>query len=94
MKAQGWYQDPFQVHELRWFSDGAPTSLVRDGGVEADDAPPAPAYAGPLVEVAAAVEAAAADGGDLLRAGTRPPRRPNYVQAAYDAATQAGWNFQ
>jgi hypothetical protein len=86
--AQGWYQDPFGVHEQRWFSDGAPTSLVRDGAVEADDAPPSPAYDGPLTEVAVS-----ADGDDMLRAGERPPAQPNYVRAAYDAATQAGWNF-
>jgi hypothetical protein len=30
MKAQGWYRDPYLVHEDRYFSDGQPTKLVRD----------------------------------------------------------------
>jgi hypothetical protein len=28
---QGWYQDPAGRHEYRWFSDGTPTDLIRDG---------------------------------------------------------------
>lgn len=48
MRAEGWYRDPYDRHEARWFSDGSPTSLVRDGGVEAHDAPPADAYSGQL----------------------------------------------
>jgi hypothetical protein len=39
--AEGWYRDPYGVHEHRWFSSGQPTKLVRDGGVEASDDPPA-----------------------------------------------------
>jgi hypothetical protein len=31
---QGWYQDPFGTHELRYYSAGRPTRLVRDGGHE------------------------------------------------------------
>ena len=34
MKAEGWYQDPYQMHEDRWYSDGTPTALVRDADVE------------------------------------------------------------
>jgi hypothetical protein len=34
VKAQGWYRDPYSVHEDRYFSDGQPTKLVRDGGSE------------------------------------------------------------
>ncbi|BEP16366.1 hypothetical protein acdb102_46770 [Acidothermaceae bacterium B102] len=49
MIPQGWYQDPFDLHELRWFSAGWPTDLVRDGGVEAHDAAPAKDYEGPLL---------------------------------------------
>jgi hypothetical protein len=47
-KAEGWYLDPFGRHEQRWFSDGRPTALVRDGDAEAQDAPPADAWDGPL----------------------------------------------
>lgn len=28
---EGWYEDPAERHEYRWFSDGVPTDLVRDG---------------------------------------------------------------
>jgi len=48
VKAQGWYRDPFHRHRARWFSDGRPTALVRDEGVESDDPPPSAGYSGPL----------------------------------------------
>jgi len=34
---EGWYTDPYGRHQARWFSDGKPTKLVRDGQVEAYD---------------------------------------------------------
>lgn len=34
MEAEGWYRDPYLVHEDRWFSAGQPTKLVRDAGIE------------------------------------------------------------
>jgi phospholipase C len=37
---QGWFQDPFGLHEARYFSAGRPTKLVRDGNVESYDEPP------------------------------------------------------
>jgi hypothetical protein len=40
MDAQGWYRDPYLVHEDRYFSAGQPTKLVRDGGNEDYDPPP------------------------------------------------------
>jgi hypothetical protein len=46
VNAEGWYVDPFGSHEARWFSDGAPTNLVRDNGVVARDEPPQPTYEG------------------------------------------------
>ena len=39
MTAVGWFQDPFGRHELRWYSQGVPTSLVRDGTSESHDRP-------------------------------------------------------
>jgi hypothetical protein len=51
VEAQGWYRDPYLVHEDRYFSAGQATKLVRDGGVEAYDPPPAAPYEGELVEV-------------------------------------------
>ena len=38
--AQNWCQDPFGQHQARWFSNGIPTALVRDDGVESQDPPP------------------------------------------------------
>lgn len=37
---EGWFTDPFGRHEARWMSDGVPTKLVSDGGVESYDDPP------------------------------------------------------
>lgn len=37
--AQGWHTDPSGRHELRWYSAGTPTSLVKDGAMEGHDAP-------------------------------------------------------
>lgn len=37
---QGWYRDPYAIHEDRYFSAGQPTKLVRDGGRESHDALP------------------------------------------------------
>ena len=47
MRAQGWWRDPFGRHDDRWFSDGRPTRLVRDQGIESYDEPP------PLIPVIA-----------------------------------------
>lgn len=53
MKAEGWYVDPYGTHDARWFSDGAPTALVRDDGVESRDPPPSAPYPGRLEPIAA-----------------------------------------
>jgi hypothetical protein len=49
MRAEGWYLDPYKLHTDRWFSDGHPTALVRDDGVESRDPPPPEAFQEPLV---------------------------------------------
>jgi len=49
--AEGWYLDPFGRHEHRWFSNGHPTALVRDGVIDGHDEPPALAWDGPLQEL-------------------------------------------
>jgi len=46
---QGWFVDPFGSHEQRWFSQGAPTALVRDGRTETQDPPPEGVVDGPLI---------------------------------------------
>ncbi len=75
---QGWHADPFGLHEMRYFSVGRPTKLVRDGRLESYDEPPADEPpldgAAPPVErtpasaaAATAGPVAAADGDDALR---------------------------
>ena len=66
MAAEGWYDDPFEVHEHRWFSDGRPTALVRDAHVESSDPPPVATYDGMLTE-AATFEPR--NGADMIRSG-------------------------
>ena len=65
MRAQGWYRDPYGLHGDRWFSDGRPTSLVRDQGIESHDESPQGEPSLPLEPVAEIEES---DGRDLLRA--------------------------
>jgi len=49
MEAEGWYVDPYGVHDARWFSSGQPTALVRDDGSEGHDDPPSPTFPGSLM---------------------------------------------
>ena len=65
MHAEGWYRDPYGLHGDRWFSDGRPTNLVRDEGIESRDEPPPGKPPLPLEPIA---EIDASDGRDLLRA--------------------------
>ena len=80
MEAEGWYQDPYGIHEDRWYSDGHPTVLVRDAGLEASDRPPqGKAPNGPLVRSIA--HEPGAGNTDLRRAddGTQ-----DYSERAFD----------
>jgi hypothetical protein len=65
VQAEGWYRDPYLVHEDRWYSAGQPTKLVRDGGIEAYDPPPAGPPKAALTELP---NSQPADGDDLRRA--------------------------
>jgi len=65
VKAQGWYRDPYRIHEDRYFSDGQPTKLVRDGGAEDYDPPP---LGQPVAELVEASSTQPNDGNDLRRA--------------------------
>ncbi len=49
--AQGWFVDPYGIHQHRWISMGKPTDLVRDGTVEATDEPPSRPPSLPFVPV-------------------------------------------
>lgn len=87
--AEGWYEDPFGLHQHRWFSAGRPTGLVRDGNVEAKDPAPSETFDGPLMAaVDSSVHAPAGD--DLRRVGDRmgDPYDPGKASdAAFDAST-------
>jgi len=66
-QAEGWYQDPYQIHEDRWMSAGRPTRLVRDGQTESYDEPPDLPLPDVLVPAGAAGREPAS-GSDLRRA--------------------------
>jgi hypothetical protein len=84
MSAQGWYRDPFGRHEDRWYSAGTPTSLVRDGGVEAADEPPPGEWPEPLVKAPGNVLEAPTDDAPV-RAPETPPS-PGYDRSVFVAA--------
>ena len=65
--AEGWYEDPFAVHQYRWFSAGTPTGLVKDGHTEGTDPPPDAEVTGPLVAEHSDPDVRT-DGSDLRRA--------------------------
>ena len=95
MKAEGWYRDPYGLHEERWFSDGTATSLVRDARVESKDPPPPHAPAsGELVRKE--VEPLSNGPDDLRRAddAEQGDRDPNYADAAFDnfGVVQSVWD--
>ena len=81
MKVEGWYRDPYRIHQDRWYSDGTPTALVRDGGAESKDPPPrrdAPEQ--PLVHPVA-------DGGDGRGdPGAGATSSTEYSERAWEAA--------
>lgn len=64
VSAEGWYVDPWGHFEARWFSDGTPSALVRNGSVEAHDPPPD----GPFEGEPQRLPEAAGSGQDLRRA--------------------------
>ncbi len=75
---EGWYADPYGRHERRWFSEGAPTQVVSDGGVTSNDPPPFLPCPTPIVTVP--------DSGGAL------PDRPDLPGlAADDPGVTAGW---
>jgi hypothetical protein len=87
MKAEGWYRDPYQVHEDRWYSVGEPTSLVRDDGVVDPDAPPPGRKRPPTQE---SEQASRPDGSDLRRADEAAAEDQTFDNAkAVDAALGA-----
>ncbi|MGA2836551.1 MAG: hypothetical protein ABSF84_08140 [Acidimicrobiales bacterium] len=84
MDAEGWYVDPFGVHEARWISQGSPTALVRDEGVESSDPPPDVPFTG---ELEPCPEPQTPDGDDLRRADDADSR-----QFDPDAEEDSAWD--
>jgi hypothetical protein len=85
--AQGWYRDPYGIHQDRWFSQGQPTKLVRDGRRERYD--PVPGQPLPEGDLVPAEQGAgeARDGADLRRAddvGSEPYDPAKARQAAFN----------
>lgn len=82
---QGWCTDPYARHEARWFSQGVPRGLVRDGRKESQDLPPqgSPTVASSKIDV----DTSSSFGSDLVRADdvTHSPYDPKEIkQAAFD----------
>jgi hypothetical protein len=102
LAAQGWYRDPYAIHQDRYFSDGQPTKLVRDGGVEAyDNPPPGPCPAVALIPSEAEAGDRGEAGGPGLRraddAGGDPPYSgADAARAAFDIfdAGPMAWAIQ
>jgi hypothetical protein len=85
--AEGWYRDPYGIHQDRWFSAGTPTSLVRDQGAEGHDDPPGYPPPGPPAEIP---ETNRFPGDDFRRAdeaeaNTGHGGRPEAFDEAFDA---------
>ncbi len=78
---EGWYTDPYEIHEARWFSAGKPTKLVRDGEDESYDAPPETPYKSQPVAIVATPE-------DAEPYEVYDDQRAN--RAAWDAFDQRG----
>jgi len=82
----GWFSDPYHEHECRYFSEGNPTKLVRDAGLESFDPPPDIPM--PESPVRAMSRAANPTGGgvDMRRADDAEREAPYDRRAAYRRA--------
>jgi hypothetical protein len=90
LAAQGWYRDPYGVHEDRYFSQGLPTKLVRDGGRESYDLPPDQPLPGADLIPAEQPGGEAADGSDVLRAD-QADHRYDHDKALTEAFSGTAW---
>jgi hypothetical protein len=86
--AEGWYRDPYAIHEDRWMSQGRPTKLVRDSGTESYDPPPDLPLPDVLVPVTSD-SGASADGSDLRRSDEASEEAPYSEKRARRAALDA-----
>ena len=86
-EAEGWYRDPYGIHQDRWFSAGNPTAPVRDHGVEGHDEPPGSPPPGPPAEIP---ETDPFTTDDLRRADEQEDTGGEYAQErAVDQASDA-----
>jgi len=86
----GWYRDPYQEHEDRYFSEGKPTKLVRDSGRESFDPPPERPWTGPPVPVTAPPVASPSSNGNRMRRADDAEREAPYDRrTAVEKATSA-----
>jgi len=89
---QGWHPDPFSLHEVRYFSVGNPTKLVRDGRVESYDEPtpdPVPAT-GPLTASLSNPSAASVSSPSAMTAGVLRQGGPELADATRVLPTGVG----
>lgn len=80
-QAEGWFRDPYHIHQDRWMSAGQPTKLVRDGQAESYDPPPDLPLPDVLMPVGSAEEEPAS-GSDLRRADEACDEPPYSAQKA------------
>jgi len=90
MSEEGWYTDPYGLHEHRWFSDGSPTSLVRDRGETSKDPAPDTGY-GEEPKLVDAPPIHAED--ELRRAGGDQEQSVDSVDAAWTYFTRSSTGF-
>ena len=83
--AEGWYQDPYAIHEDRWMSQGRPTKLVRDAGIESYESPPDL----PLPDVLVPATSAASGDSDPRRSGDASQEDPYSAKRARRAVLDA-----
>jgi hypothetical protein len=88
----GWFRDPYQLHEDRYFSEGNPTKLVRDAGHESFDPPPNRPLPGPPVPVPGRASQSTG-GADLRRADDAERESPYDRRAGCDQATHAALRY-
>jgi hypothetical protein len=86
--AEGWYRDPYALHEDRWMSQGQPTKLVRDDGIECYDPPPDLPLPDVLVPVTAGTSASSGDS-DLRRSDDAGQEDPYSTKRAGQAVLDA-----
>jgi len=83
---EGWFTDPYGLHDARWLSEGKPTHLVRDGATEGSD--PAPDEPFKVTPVRLGDDPERGDGSDLRRADDAE-RQPGFDEAK---ATRGAWD--